>query len=76
MNKIAKEIIIFLLFAYLAIWLGIFIVYLFNLKSDSENLTYIDEIFLTQLLFFIWVSSIAFLYILRLVTHFLIKKFE
>lgn len=75
MNKIAKEIIIFLLFAYLAVWLGILVVYFFNLKSESENLTYIDEILLTQLLFFIWVASIAFLYILRLLIHFLIKKF-
>jgi hypothetical protein len=76
MNKIVKEITVFLLFSYLAVWLGILIVYFLDLKSESENLTYIDEIFLTQLLFFVWILCIVFLYILRLLTHFVLKKFE
>ena len=75
MNKVAREIIVFFLFAYLAVWVDALLIYFFDLKSGHERLTYIDEIFLTQLLFFTWVASVIFLYILRLLTHFILKKF-
>ena len=76
MNKVAKEIVLFLLFSYLAVWLGFLVVTFLDIKSGDETLNYVDEVLLTQLFFFIWIISLIFLYIIRLLTLFLIKKFD
>lgn len=76
MDKIIKEITLFILFAYLAIWLSAFLILGLDLRSSSPQVSQIEEIFLVQLSLVGWFVSLVGLYVLRLLFFFLIKKFD
>jgi len=74
MKKIIKELVYFALFAYLAIWLSYMILIAMNLRSATLNLSDIENVYLVQLSFFVWVISVLMLYILRLIFYFINSK--
>lgn len=74
MYQVIKEIIIFILFAYLAVWIGGIVLFNLNLRSATAVVTYIEEVFLVQLSLVIWLLSLVLLYILRLLFFFLMSK--
>ncbi len=76
MNKIAKEILFFFLFSYLAIWICFPVLIAMDLKASSPIWSPLEETYLIQLFFFVWMLILLSLYALRLVVFFLIKKFE
>ena len=76
MNKIAKEILFFFLFSYLAIWICFPVLIAMDLKASSPIWSPLEEVYLIQLFFFVWLLILLALYALRLVVFFLIKKFE
>jgi hypothetical protein len=76
MNKIAKEILFFFLFSYLAIWICFPVLIAMDLKASSPIWSPLEETYLIQLFFFVWMLILLSLYALRLVLFFLIKKFE
>jgi len=76
MNKIAKEILFFFLFSYLAIWICFPVLIAMDLKASSPIWSPLEEVYLLQLFFFVWMLILVALYALRLVVFFLIKKFE
>ena len=76
MNKIAKEILFFFLFSYLAIWMCFPVLIAMDLKASSPIWSPLEEVYLIQLFFFVWLLILLALYALRLVVFFLIKKFE
>jgi len=76
MNKFLREVILFFVFAYLAVWICMVIVAVLDLRSSSQVFSQIDEIFLIQLSIFIWFISLLSLYLLRLLTFYFYKKFS
>jgi len=76
MNKIAKEILFFFLFSYLAIWICFPVLIAMDLKASSPIWSPLEEVYLLQLFFFVWMLILVALYALRLVVFFLIKKLE
>ena len=76
MNKIAKEILFFFLFSYLAIWICFPVLIAMDLKASSPIWSPLEEVYLIQLFFFVWLLILVALYALRLVVFFLVKKFE
>lgn len=76
MNKLLREIILFFVFAYLAVWICILILAVLDLRSSSQVISQIDEIFLIQLSIFIWIMSFLCLYVIRLSILFFYKKFS
>jgi hypothetical protein len=76
MDKIIKEITLFILFAYLAIWLSACLILGLDLRSSSPQVSQIEEIFLVQLSLVGWLVSLVGLYVLRLLFFFLMKKFD
>ncbi len=76
MFKIIKELTIFVLFAYLAVWIGFGILVILDLRSASAAVTHIEEVFLVQLSMVVWFLSLIMLYILRIIFYFLGEKFK
>ena len=76
MNKIAKEILFFFLFSYLAIWICFPVLIAMDLKASSPIWSPLEEVYLLQLFFFVWMLILVALYALRLLVFFVIKKFE
>ena len=76
MNKIAKEILFFFLFSYLAIWICFPVLIAMDLKASSPIWSPLEEVYLLQLFFFVWLLILLALYALRLLVFFVIKKFE
>ncbi len=74
MYQIIKELVIFILFAYLAVWIGGIVLFNLNLRSANAVVTYIEEVFLVQLSLVIWLLSLILLYVLRLLFFFLTSK--
>lgn len=76
MQKIVKEITVFILFGYLAIWLSAILLFSLDLRSSSALVTQFEEIFLVQLSLVSWLGSLIGLYVMRLLVFFLIKKID
>ena len=76
MNKIAKEILLFFLFSYLAVWICFPVLTAMNLKASSPVWSPLEETYLIQLFLFVWMLILAALYAIRLVVFFVIKKLE
>ena len=76
MNKIAKEILLFFLFSYLAVWICFPVLTAMNLKASSPVRSPLEETYLIQLFLFVWMLILAALYATRLVIFFVIKKLE
>jgi|694.fasta_scaffold151190_2 hypothetical protein len=76
MNKIAKEILLFFLFSYLAVWICFPVLTAMNLKASSPVWSPLEETYLIQLFLFVWMLILAALYATRLVIFFVIKKLE
>ena len=74
MNKIAKEILFFFLFSYLAVWICFPVLTAMDLKASSSIWSPLEETYLIQLFLFVWMLIVAALYALRLVVFFVIKK--
>lgn len=74
MYKVIKELTIFVLFVYLAVWIGFIILSILDLRSASAKVTQIEEVFLVQLSLFVWFLSFILLYIFRILFIFLAKK--
>jgi uncharacterized membrane protein YsdA (DUF1294 family) len=74
MDKIVKEITVFILFAYLAVWLSTFLLFGLDLRSSSAQVSQIEEVFLIQLSIVAWFVSMIGLYVFRLLFFFLMKK--
>jgi hypothetical protein len=75
MNKIAKEILFFFLFSYLAVWICFPVLTAMDLKASSSIWSPLEETYLIQLFLFVWMLIVAALYALRLVVFFFMKKF-
>jgi hypothetical protein len=75
MNKIAKEILFFFLFSYLAVWICFPVLTAMDLKASSSIWSPVEETYLIQLFLFVWMLIVAALYALRLVVFFFMKKF-
>lgn len=76
MNKIAKEILFFFLFAYIAIWICFPVLIALDLKASSPIWSPLEEVYLIQLFFFVWFLILLALYALRLVVFFVTQKFS
>jgi hypothetical protein len=76
MYKIIKELTIFILFAYIAVWICLILLSSLDLRSASVVATQIEEVFLVQLSLFFWFISLIILYIFRILFFFLEKKFN
>ena len=76
MNKIAKEVLFFFLFSYLAIWICFPVLIAMDPKASSPIWSPLEEVYLFQLFFFVWLVILLALYALRLLVFFVIKKFE
>ena len=76
MNKIAKEILFFFLFSYLAVWICFPVLTAMDLKASSSIWSPLEETYLIQLFLFVWMLILAALYAIRLVIFFVIKKLE
>jgi hypothetical protein len=75
MNKIAKEILFFFLFSFLAVWICFPVLTALDLKASSSIWSPLEETYLIQLFFFVWMLILAVLYAIRLVVFFFMKKF-
>jgi hypothetical protein len=76
MYKVVRELILFILISYLAIWVTIIILSNLDLRSSSPIVTQIEEIFLIQLSFIVWFLVLIFLYFVRILFFFLAEKFN
>ena len=76
MNKIAKEVLFFFLFSYLALWICFPVLFAMDPKASSPIWSPLEEVYLIQLFFFVWLVILLALYALRLLVFFVIKKFE
>lgn len=76
MNNIAKEILFFFLFSYLAIWICFPVLIVLDPKASSSIWSPLEEVYLIQLFFFVWLVILLALYALRLLVFFVVKKFE
>lgn len=76
MNKIVKEILFFFLFSYIAIWICFPVLIAMDLKASSPIWSPLEEVYLIQLFFFVWLLILLALYALRLVVFFVIEKFN
>lgn len=74
MFKIIKELTIFVIFAYLAIWISFIILSTLNLRSASQEVSRIEEVFLVQLSLFVWFLSLVILYMFRVLFFFIAKR--
>jgi hypothetical protein len=74
MDKVLRELKIFIWFAYLAVWIGYGILLSMDLRSAAETVTHIEEVFLVQLSLVVWFLSLLLLYLLRILFFFLFKK--
>lgn len=74
MFKIIKELTIFFVFAYMAVWLGFGVLFVLDLRSASAIVSEIEAVFLVELSVVVWFSSLCFLYILRVLFILLAKK--
>lgn len=75
MSKLIKEFAVLILFAYLAIWLTFLIIFNLDLRFASGVISRIEEIFLIQLSIVLWLVSLLFFYVLRILIYFIVKKF-
>ncbi|PRY88593.1 hypothetical protein [Mongoliibacter ruber] len=76
MKRLTKEVLLFVFFAYLSVWIVMLVLFLSDLRSSSLAISQIEEIFLIQLSIVYWFSSLILLYVLRLLLVFLFKKFS
>jgi len=76
MYKVIREFILFILLAYLAVWMSIVIISSLDLRSSAPRVTQIEEVFLIQLSFFIWIVVLLFFYFIRIIIYFLAEKFK
>jgi hypothetical protein len=76
MYKVIREFILFILLAYLAVWMSIVIISSLDLRSSAPRVTQIEEVFLIQLSFFIWILVLLFFYFIRIIIYFLAEKFK
>lgn len=76
MYQIIKELTIFLLFAYLAVWVGFGVLLAMDLRSATAVVSQIEAIFLVELSMVVWFLSLILLYILRILFILLAKKFN
>lgn len=74
MFKIIKELTIFFVFAYMAVWISFLILSTLNLRSASQEVSRIEEVFLVQLSLFVWFLSLVILYVFRVLYFFIAKK--
>jgi len=74
MRKIIKEMVLFGVFAYLAVWLSFLILSFVNLRAANPNLSEIENVYLVQLSFFLWLISLLIIYLLRLIFYFVNSK--
>ena len=75
MKRLTKEMLIFIFFAYLSVWIVMGVLYVSDLRSASLAISQIEEIFLIQLSIVYWFCSLILLYVLRLLMVFLFNKF-
>lgn len=76
MYKVIRELTLFILLAYLAIWISFVLISSLDLRSSAPRVTQIEEVFLIQLFFFIWFVVLLFLYFIRIVIFFLSDKLK
>jgi hypothetical protein len=76
MKKLFRELILFIVFTYLAVGICVLVLSVLDLRSYSQVISQIDEIFLIQLSVFIWFISLLSLYLLRVLTFYFYKKFS
>ena len=76
MYKVIREFILFILLAYLAVWMSIVIISSLDLRSSAPRVTQIEEVFLIQLSFFIWILVLLFFYFIMIIIYFLAEKFK
>lgn len=74
MYKVIKELTIFVLFVYLAVWIGFIVLSILDLRSASAKVNQIEEVFLVQLSLFVWFLSFIMLYVFRILFIFISKK--
>ena len=74
MYKVIKELTIFVLFVYLAVWIGFIVLSILDLRSASAKVNQIEEVFLVQLSLFVWFLSVIMLYVFRILFIFISKK--
>jgi hypothetical protein len=76
MKRLFRELILFIVFTYLAVGICVLVLSVLDLRSYSQVISQIDEIFLIQLSVFIWFISLLSLYLLRVLTFYFYKKFS
>jgi hypothetical protein len=76
MDKVFRELKVFIWFAYLAVWIGFGVLLLLDLRSASASVTPIEVVFLVQLSLVVWFLSLIFLYLMRILVFYFFKKMD
>lgn len=76
MNKIVKEILLFFLLSFFGVWICFPLLKVMDLKASSSAITSLEEIYLIELTFIVWILVMFVLYLFRFLFYFLDKKFN
>ena len=75
MKKFIQETGFFLLFTLLALALLPFILHVMDLRSQFARLTRLEELFLSQMVFILFLITLVIIYLLRFILSWVLKKY-